>query len=240
MGLFGPVWSDAVSILWSVCVEEQFYLLAPLLIAWVPRGGRLFVVLGLIVVSVLARYLMVRAQAYILLLQFSTISQLDTLLSGVGLALLFDRFRPGLRASRVAGWVQVPLLILFAWLLTWPDLGQSSTISRTWDFVWVWMLGAGLIAVILLHQGLLTLLLSHRWFVWLGRISYGLYMYHEMTLMLGRWVIGRIRWFPNQEILTSILCLTLTVAVSAASYYGFERPFLRLKGRWTRVPSRPV
>ena len=83
-------------------------------------------------------------------------------------------------------------------------------------------------------------MLAHRWFVWLGRISYGLYMSHEMTLMLGRWITEQIGWFPNREILTSILCLGLTVGVAAGSYYGFERPFLRLKGRWTRVASRPV
>jgi peptidoglycan/LPS O-acetylase OafA/YrhL len=134
----------------------------------------------------------------------------------------------------------MPLLILFAWLLARPELAHGSLRSQTWDSVWIWLVGAGLIGVILLHRGVLTQVLSHRWFVWLGRISYGLYMYHEMTLMLGRWMIGRIGWFPNREILTSVFCLALTVGVAAASYYGFERPFLRLKGRWTRVASRPV
>ena len=39
MILIGPIPSDSLSVLWSVCVEEQFYLIVPLLIALVSRGS---------------------------------------------------------------------------------------------------------------------------------------------------------------------------------------------------------
>ena len=47
-------------------------------------------------------------------------------------------------------------------------------------------------------------------------------------------------WFPNKEELMTIATLALTIAMAAASYYGYERRFLVLKRAWTRVPSRPV
>ena len=50
MGLLGPVGSDVLSVLWSVCVEEQFYLLAPLLLVCLRRRVRTLFVVALMVV----------------------------------------------------------------------------------------------------------------------------------------------------------------------------------------------
>jgi len=76
--------------------------------------------------------------------------------------------------------------------------------------------------------------------VWLGKISYGLYMYHEVALWARGHALSRLTWFPNKEELITIAALALTIGLAAASYYGYERRFLELKRRWTRVPSRPV
>jgi peptidoglycan/LPS O-acetylase OafA/YrhL len=65
-------------------------------------------------------------------------------------------------------------------------------------------------------------------------------MYHEIALWLGRELDGWLGWFPNKEPLMAIATFAITVLLAAGSYYGYERRFLRLKGRWTRVPSRPV
>lgn len=63
MALLGPVGNDAVSILWSVCVEEQFYLLCPLLVAFAPARGRVAVVVALMACAVAGRYVLARAEA---------------------------------------------------------------------------------------------------------------------------------------------------------------------------------
>jgi peptidoglycan/LPS O-acetylase OafA/YrhL len=89
-------------------------------------------------------------------------------------------------------------------------------------------------------KGRLQTALSYSRIVWLGKISYGLYMYHEVALWARERLQGRLPWFPNKEELLSIGALALTIALAAASYYGYERRFLRLKRTWTRVPSRPV
>jgi peptidoglycan/LPS O-acetylase OafA/YrhL len=88
--------------------------------------------------------------------------------------------------------------------------------------------------------GWLRAVLSYSRLVWLGKISYGLYMYHEFALEeYTRWSF-RLDWFPNKEELLAIAAFALTVALAAGSYYGYERRFLLLKRSWTRVPSRPV
>ena len=81
---------------------------------------------------------------------------------------------------------------------------------------------------------------SYSRLVWLGKISYGLYMYHEIAMWLRERVGNFLGWFPNKEELLTIGTLALTIGLAAASYYGYERRFLELKRGWTRVPSRPV
>lgn len=73
--------------------------------------------------------------------------------------------------------------------------------------------------------------LAHPGLVALGRISYGLYIWHVAALH----VMAPLPW-PWRL----VLGFALTAAVAALSYRYLERPFLRLKGRFTYVPSSPI
>jgi peptidoglycan/LPS O-acetylase OafA/YrhL len=103
----------------------------------------------------------------------------------------------------------------------------------------IWGVGVGLVAVAVTVPGWLRASLSYSRLVWLGKISYGLYMYHEVAFWLTRMMSDWVGWFANRDLIWPIVSLSLTVGMAAASYYGFERQFLRLKRGWTRVPSRP-
>ena len=175
-----------------------------------------------------------------LLIVFNTFAQFDTLLSGVFLAMVlgWDRDRPVL--TRWLRWLQWPLYLVIGWIMTWPHLGHGTSGHRTWDFVWVWLCGVGVVMVAVWGKGWLRAVLSYSRLVWLGKISYGLYMYHEVALWARERYLDRLPWFPNKDELMSIAALALTIALAAASYYGYERRFLQLKRAWTRVPSRPV
>jgi peptidoglycan/LPS O-acetylase OafA/YrhL len=240
MALVKPVPYDWLSILWSVCVEEQFYLIVPLLIALVVPRYRLSLVALMIVGSIGVRWVCAHRYGSPLMVVFNTFAQFDTLLSGVFLALVmgWDRNRPVL--TRWLRWLQWPLYALIAWGMSQHALGQGTTWHRTWDFVWVWLCGLGVVVVAIWGQGWLRAALSYSRIVWLGKISYGLYMYHEVALWARERIFGRLPWFPNREELFAIATLALTIALAAASYYGYERRFLVLKQSWTRVPSRPV
>jgi peptidoglycan/LPS O-acetylase OafA/YrhL len=239
MALVTPL-PDWLSILWSVCVEEQFYLIVPLLIAFVARQYRLPLVAALIAASIAVRSYCAHRYGSQLMIVFNTFAQFDTLLSGVLLALClgWDRHRP--RLTVWLRWLQWPLYLVFGWLLCQPHLAHGTPGHRTWDYVWVWLCGVGVVMVAVWGAGWLRAALSYSRVVWLGKISYGLYMYHEIALWTRERMYNVLPWFPNKEELLTIATLALTIAMAAGSYYGYERRFLELKRAWTRVPSRPV
>jgi peptidoglycan/LPS O-acetylase OafA/YrhL len=240
MALVRAISYDWLSVLWSVCVEEQFYLFVPVMIALVAPRFRVAAVVVLMAGAVATRWFCAHVSDAQTLIVFNTLAQFDTILSGVLLALVlgWDRDRPRLTAW--LRWLQWPLYGVIAWGMTLPELGRGTAIHRTWDFVGVWLCGLGIIMVAVWGRGWLRAVLSYSRIVWLGKISYGLYMYHEIVFWARKLIYLNLPWFANRDELLSIAALALTIAIAAASYYGFERRFLRLKGKWTRVSSRPV
>jgi peptidoglycan/LPS O-acetylase OafA/YrhL len=240
MALVSPIQYDWLSVLWSVCVEEQFYIIVPLLIAVCPPRARRLLVGLLIIGSIAVRWACAQRSGSQLMIVFNTFAQFDTLLSGVFLALVmgWKSDRPIL--TKWLRWLQWPLYLMIGWVLSRPNLGEGTPFHRTWDFVWVWLCGVGVVVVAVWGQGWLRAALSYSRIVWLGKISYGLYMYHEVALWARGHAYEQLPWFPNNGELITIGTLVLTIGLAAASYYGYERRFLELKRRWTRVPSRPV
>ena len=232
----GPPPSDSITILWSVCVEEQFYLFVPLLIAFVGPRWRIPVVSASIGLAVANRYDMAAAGIVDVGLRYNSFANLDTLLSGVLLALVARRFPSVVRPS----WPWRMLVVAGGVVIATKPLCRGGP----WDMalgqvlIWAWALGVIVLASDPTDRW--TSCLRRPTFVWLGRISYGLYMYHEIAighvLRLGDWLPS----FPDREFLLAVLGPSWTIALATASYYGIERPFLRLKRRWTRVPSRPI
>jgi peptidoglycan/LPS O-acetylase OafA/YrhL len=240
MAVQGPVASDAQSILWSVCVEEQFYLVVPLLVALVGRRARAPLVLAMIAGSVAVRGALARAGVNQLWIQYNTFAQFDTLLSGVLLALLLGTDPRGRPAGRSLRWLQWPIYAGAVWVFSRSDLGHHEAWRRTWDFVAIWLAGAGIVAVAVTVPGGLRAALSYPRLVWLGKISYGLYMYHEVAFWLRGLLYDAVGWFPYRELIMAVVGLAMTVGLASLSYNRFERPFLNWKRGWTRVPSRPV
>ena len=76
--------------------------------------------------------------------------------------------------------------------------------------------------------------------IYLGKISYGLYVYHGLALALGRHIFHLDAGGTPTYVGYFTFSLTVTLLAAAASYRWLESPFLRLKSRFAHVASRPV
>ncbi len=79
--------------------------------------------------------------------------------------------------------------------------------------------------------------LEYRWISYLGKISYGIYIYQTAFIVcsvhLIRWVFGQNLPSWQFNLLLYPLAILLTVGISALSYQYFEKPFLRFKERFS-------
>ncbi len=81
-------------------------------------------------------------------------------------------------------------------------------------------------------------LLTSGWIVQLGKISYGLYALHFTGLLI---ILSIFRPAHGLNLLAGkALGFVMTVFLAFVSYRWIESPFLRLKGRFATVLSRPV
>jgi peptidoglycan/LPS O-acetylase OafA/YrhL len=84
-------------------------------------------------------------------------------------------------------------------------------------------------------------LLSRRWLVFLGKISFGLYVFHFYAMWLTDSVFTHLpSLYPLAYLSRIAVALAITVGLSAASYFLFERYFLRLKTRFSAIENRPI
>jgi peptidoglycan/LPS O-acetylase OafA/YrhL len=225
--------------LWSISVEEQFYLVWPVLIPRLARAGHhVFgsVLAGLLLVSVLTRiYIVINFIPYPML-WVNTLARLDPLLLGTAVAVLYMRGRPVIPAI----WA---LIIAAAVLLTavmFPQIGASP--HSIWQLSAV-ALGFAAMVVAVVNGRVSQVLLGNAPMRWAGKLSYGFYVFHRIGMAVAdRWhnitaPSGTLR-FAIQASAHMGLALLATICISAISYYAFERWFLIMKDRFTIVRSR--
>ena len=219
-----------MSHLWSISVEEQFYLLFPSAGTRFGRRGMFTLALVLILISNAA--LMHFARVHALLdttVWFNSLVQFQMFAAGILLALV-DHKLP--RWSTFAS-LACAVLSLGIWLFV-ADVFHLKTIGAVAQSAPGVCLGYALDAsacclFIVALQGLPA------WqpFTYSGKISYGLYVFHLPAIAL----IGTR--FASVAVATC-LSLALTYVLAALSYRFFETPFLELKRGLELVPTRAV
>ena len=210
--------------LWSLAVEEQFYLVFPLLLIAAHRSWRLTgALLGVLAAASFTWNVATvgadpAAAFYLLPARFWELA-LGALLAYVQLS-RSPALTPRLRdAASLAG---LGLLLLAAFGLT------SSSLFPGW-----WALAPTLAAVLLIGAGPDALLnrrvLASGPFVLLGRISYPLYLWHFPLL-----VLARVQWGASLSVGATIAVVAVSVALAYGTYRLFELPARRLAGRGRR------
>jgi peptidoglycan/LPS O-acetylase OafA/YrhL len=229
-----PVGAFGWSHLWSLAVEEQFYILWPAIFLVAIRRLRTRVMsvclIGAALVVTLWRTLLWMNGASEVRLYLLTDTRADALLIGASLGIAI-RTNPRLRAtaSRFTA-LLLPAVVAF---LAFADLGSSGSSLHSPG----WLLGPGMIAVSVLSALIIWLtieapnrglkrLLSSRLMTEVGRRSYGIYLFH---LPMYAWLSARKGGFT--------LSLIATLIATEVSYRFVEQPLLRRTPYWARRRS---
>ena len=228
---------------WTLAVEEQFYLVAPALILFAPRRYLKPVLIGIVGLAIAYRAGAVAAgwswDAY----TRAPIACLDSL--GLGALLAVTRFRGlGDRWTRWALGLGLPLLAID---LAANSLAQQHVSTSLLDFQHIFEDTAfALVSVWLVagasrgFGGLGGRLLSLSPLVYLGTISYGIYLYHFFAIWGFQAAFGWNRGQdPNQAVYFLVLTAA-TIVVATGSWFALERPINGLKRHfpYDRGPAR--
>jgi peptidoglycan/LPS O-acetylase OafA/YrhL len=220
--------------LWTVSIEEQFYLVWPALMKVLGRRGMIIAAVVTFLLATLSQIGVALTGLSSRYIYYGSTSRSSSLALGILLALFADRL-PGLTrgmrllllAAGLAGWIASS-----AWLIDQPGpLDMRAVLGRL-------VASVGAVAILYAGLGSRSRLVRGDWVVRLGKISYGLYMLHFIGILIMVDLIHP-RW-GWQLLATKALGLVMTVLLAWASYRWVESPFLRWKDRFATVLSRPV
>jgi peptidoglycan/LPS O-acetylase OafA/YrhL len=215
--------------LWTLSVQEQFYLMWPAIVLLVRRGALGFWVAAIAATGPLFRVGMVMlgldgtAGAYTLLPSSAT-----ALCVGAAAAMLERR-------RAVPSWFAGPRPV---WLIGAGAAFAAATLAGLpgWlnyvvlEFVWLLPLAALLLSAARGVEGPFGRLLDQRWLQYLGRISLGVYLYQNLAYAAGKWALGLLGLptINGPAVFAATTAFSLLFAL--ASWLALEQPV----GRWKR------
>jgi peptidoglycan/LPS O-acetylase OafA/YrhL len=233
---FTNEWPLAISHLWSICVQEQFYLVWPLLILLLPRRWMLSAIVTIALAGIAFRIGCVLFSVPVIARWVLPFGSLDSLAAGAALGWCGGQ----LRASR-GGWLLgliCLLMLIVAALLRNSDPTQMKSIL-------VEPLEAGAFVILIARtatgfDGIIARVLSNTGLVFAGQISYGLYIYHILVAMVfARWLPPELRFIVNIPALRLVVFGIVTLFAAAVSWRFLEQPINRLRGEKPRSVPLP-
>ena len=226
--------SDVLGHLWSLAVEEQFYLVWPLALTLLLRVSAarrvtvsiMFASIALVLVH---RIGLAQDPTLVVRIYSGSDTRADSLLVGcvVGMLTTWNMLPRSAIFKLILGWSSfLSLLLIAAYLVNAFDVLEKTLYTIGFS---IFAIANGLILLQIMYAPprAFLALLQHKLLVWLGRLSYSLYLWHfiAITFMLRVSVPNGIR---------VLLTIPLAFGLAGFSFHCIERPFLRLKKRYAR------
>jgi len=242
-------WIGDAGIFWTLAVEEQFYLVWPLLVLFVPRRWLIPVLVGMIsLASVYRLWASIHVPEDLTLGGYTsgtfTLAVFDSLGVGALLAILSDMDSTRLRLRRWLNRIALPVggvgVLLLITIAYYHGETANFVLGETFlALVLAWVVGTASRG----FNGSVGRLLEWRPIAYLGKVSYGIYVFHAFVPVFLVWLGHRLGFeFTGQPRLLNFVMVTLTTfAVAAVSWQLFERPINDLKRHFPyRDERRPA
>jgi peptidoglycan/LPS O-acetylase OafA/YrhL len=222
--------------LWSLAVEEQFYMLWPFIIWRVrQRTTLLWAILSVLIAGPLLRALLLAEGMNSIAMSRLLFTRADSLLFGGGVALLVR----GPLANRIPAQriliIAASLLALLLLLAHGPE--ATSPWICTIGYTAIAACSASLIYLAQQGSNWASNLFGRPLLQFFGRYSYGLYIFHGLYFVYLRHLATTLGYKVRSGVLAQLLIFAfgflLSIALALLSYHFFEAPLLKLKRRFT-------
>lgn len=200
---------------WSLCIEMQFYLLLPLLIVYLPKRFCKWVLIILGIVIFIYTEYQIKELANKTSMYFSLIARASEFIVGILINFVPTSSRVSSRDKNLLGYFSIIVLLTSCFLVdensNFPGLYAIIPCFATAIIIW-------------LENSALNKFLSHGSLVYIGALSYSLYLWHWPVLALYRYQIVNY----DLGILGLIITVILMSLLTLFSYYIIEEPFKKL------------
>jgi peptidoglycan/LPS O-acetylase OafA/YrhL len=225
--------------LWSLSVEEHYYLLWPLAVLKLPKKNLQWLLAGIVVTVAMGRlvctYLVPSQEPYAIYLL--TPFRIDGIALGSLLALLFEdpAWQERLKRWSGAGAALACGTYLCFWKLLGPGQFYPSAFSPIFNSIGYLLLALTAFFMIAYAvqspEALATRILRNRLLTKVGRISYGLYVYSWILMVLVKQVLPSLSWRQ-----AGLIHIAVSIPFAAILFKYYERP-ITVWGR--RVAAKP-
>lgn len=233
-GIYHPNW---LAHTWSLALEEQFYIIWPLVAISVLKTRLSMHYLATKIIIAAAGWWIYRLAISATSLPYHRIyhgidTRADSLLIGCAIAafIFTDQWQELRKQKNLLLFLGLIAIVFLSWVANYGGVQQNFMV--TWGFLLVAVSTVILLLNILSGpQNLFSRVFSLRWLVFLGQISYGFYLWHYPIVR-----ILRLQHFSSWE----IFCLSgsIGLGLTVLSYYLIEKPCLKLKHKFSY--SRPA
>jgi len=231
-----PDGKDTLNHFWSLAIEEQFYLFFPFIIRYLKNNWLPYLLSGFVVLAIISRFYFFDSNniGYYV----ATSARLDSLSIGALLAYCI-RYRRAFLEKWNSFVFYISLLYILCVLILTQDPHFSNPYFAKFGLTVIALLfGSTLIfSIASSKKGFVHKLFTHPIMTFLGKISYGLYVYHWILYVfikppLESIIFSNLQNATLAKIFTSLTILAVAISLSYLSFLFIEKQFLRLKTRW--------
>jgi len=204
--------------LWSLAVEEHFYLLWPIAIYFFSYKPTLKIIAGIIIFSLLCRVYLISIGIGT---YYFTLTTFDSL--AIGAFLAYNEKKQWLNAKRM---LQIAIIILIPMIVIFPlATGGGSNVVQYFKNPVISVFCMAIIGLVSMKSYYINRFFNNGFLKYTGKISYGLYVFHPTCY----YFIDKYLHLTNFG-LDIVICFLGSYLVATLSYYLFEIHFLKLKG----------